>query len=291
MPEHGWPEHGWLGLDATALVVLLVALPGSVAYLLAVRRDVGRRWPVSRTLCWLSGGAAVLAGTVGPLAAAGHDDFRAHAAAHVLVGMLGPLLLASGAPVTLALRTLPVLTARRLSGLLSRRPVALLAAPAVAALLDIGGLWLLYSTRLLRLTQEHAGAHLLVHVHLVLAGYLLAAVLVGRDPLPHRRSYGHRAVVLVAALAAHAILAKQLYAHPPAGVDAATAEAGAMIMYYSGDAVELVLVVLLCRRWFAPRVHRPRRVGAAGPVRDQRRRRQVGRAQISSKPARSTLRW
>ena len=119
-----------------------------------------------------------------------------------------------------------------------------------AVLLDLGGLWLLYRTPLLGWTHSHPAVHLLVHVHLVQAGYLLAAVLVGRDPLPHRRSPRHRAVALVAALAAHGILAKTLYAEPPAAVDAATAQAGAVVMYYAGDAVEVVMAVLLCRRWF-----------------------------------------
>lgn len=245
-------EHGGHGLDPTALLALLVALPAALAYLLAVRREAGRRsWPVARTLCWLAGTLAVVAGSVGPLAAAAHADFRAHAVAHVLVGMLGPLLLVLGAPVTLALRALPVRAARRLTGVLRSRPLRVLTEPAVAVLLDLGGLWLLYRTPLLGWTHTSPGVHLLVHLHLVLAGYLLAAVLVGRDPLPHRRSHLHRAVVLVVALAAHGILAKSLYAEPPATVDAATAEAGAMVMYYAGDAVELVLAVLLCRSWFA----------------------------------------
>lgn len=279
MPEHGGPGHG---LDPTGLLVLLALVPAAWAYLEAVRRDVGRRWPRTRTLCWLAGLLALLAGSVGPLVAAAHTDFRAHAAAHVLVGMLGPLLLVGGAPVTLALRTLPVPTGRRLTALLGARPLRLLTAPAVAALLDVGGLWLLYTSPLLGLTQRHADVHLLVHAHLVLAGYLLAAVLVGRDPLPHRASYRHRAVILVAALAAHSILAKLLYAHPPAGVDPATTESGAMIMYYGGDVVELALAVLLCRRWFARPAPGPGRDGAAGPVGDQRRRWPGAGAQTSS---------
>jgi putative membrane protein len=255
-------EHGHAGPDLTALLVLLVAVPAVLGYLLAVHRDAGRRpWPPARTLCWSAGALAVVAGSVGPLAAAAHTDFRAHAVAHVLVGMLGPLLLVLGAPVTLALRTLPVGGARRLTGLLRSRPLRVLTAPTVAVLLDLGGLWVLYRTPLLGWTHASPTVHLLVHVHLVLAGYLLAAVLVGRDPLPHRRSHRHRAVALVAALAAHGILAKSLYADPPAAVDGATAEVGAMIMYYAGDAVELVLAVLLCRSWF---VGRPR-ARALGP--------------------------
>lgn len=247
MPEPG--GHG--GLDPTAALAVAVALSLAWAYLRTVRRDAGRRpWPRTRTWCWLGGTLAVLLGSAGPLATAAHTDFRAHAAAHVLVGMLGPLLLCLGAPVTLALRTLPVAVGRRLTALLRRRPLRVLTEPSVVVLLNGGGLWLLYTTPLFRLAHDHAGVHLLVHVHLVLAGYLLAAVLVGPDPLPHRRSHLHRAVALVVVLAAHGVLAKLVYAAPPAGVDPATAQVGAMVMYYGGDAVELVLAVLLCRSWF-----------------------------------------
>lgn len=249
-------EHG-AGLSPSAVLTLLVGVGAVLGYLAAVHRDAGRRsWPRHRTAAWVAGVAALLAGSVGPVAHAAHSSFAAHAVGHLLVGMLGPLLLVLGAPVTLALRTLPVAGARRLGAVLRSRPLRVLTEPAVAAVLNLGGLWLLYTTPLFALAQHQPVVHLLVQVHLVLAGYLLPAVLVGPDPLPHRRSHAHRAVVLVAVLAAHGILAKLLYARPPAGVGSG-AETGAMIMYYGGDLVELVVVVLLCRQWFGVRQPRP----------------------------------
>ncbi len=252
-------EHGSLGSALTTLIVVLVALGAVTGYVLAARRPSGRRpWPPARTVCWLTGTAAVVTGSLGPVAALALEDFRAHAVGHVLVGMLGPLLLVLGAPVTLALRTLPVASARRLTAVLRSAPLRLLTQPAVAVLLDLGGLWLLYRTPLLGWTHDQPAVHLMVHLHLVLSGYLLAAVLVGPDPLPHRRSHRHRAVALVAAMALHAILAKSLYAAPPAAIEPATTQAGAMVMYYAGDAVELALAGILCRSWFArPTARRP----------------------------------
>ena len=249
-------EHG-VGLSPSAVLALLAGVVAVLGYLVAVHRDAARRsWPRRRTTAWLSGVALLLVGSVGPLADAAHTSFAAHAVGHLLVGMLGPLLLVLGAPVTLALRALPVTGARRLSAVLRSRPLRVLTEPSVAAVLALGGLWLLYTTPLFALAQHQPLVHLLVHVHLVLAGYLLPAVLVGPDPLPHRRGFVHRAVVLVAVLAAHGILAKHLYARPPAGIGTG-AETGAMIMYYGGDLVELVVVVLLCRRWFGVRQPRP----------------------------------
>jgi putative membrane protein len=176
-------------------------------------------------------------------------------AGHVLLGMLAPLLLVLGAPVTLALRALPPPGAGRLVRLLRSRPLRVLTEPAVAAVLDVGGLWLIYGTPLLDLAHEHVALDVAVHTHVLLAGYLLTAVLVGPDPLPHRRGTRHLQVVLVLALAAHDVLAKRLYA-AAGGADPADEQRGALVMYYGGDAVDLALAVLVCARWY--RRARPR---------------------------------
>jgi putative membrane protein len=137
--------------------------------------------------------------------------------------------------------------------LLGTWPLRWLTEPVVAAVLSIGGLWVLYGTPVYALSQSYGWLHLLVHAHLMITGYLVTASLVGRDPMPHRRSHGYRAVVLMALIAAHAIVAKALYAVPPLGVPVELAESGAMIMYYGGDALSLVLVVWLCAEWYRRR--------------------------------------
>jgi len=251
-------EHGLGGPSVSGLLTLVVGLAAAAVYLAAVRRDARRRsWPRGRTVAWLSGVVVLLVGSAGPVAEAAQPSFTAHAAGHVLVGMLGPLLLVLGAPVTLALRVLPVNRARQVTRVLNSRLARVLTEPLVAATLTIGGLWLLYTTALFALAQHHPGVHLLVHLHLVVAGYLLPATLVGPDPLPHRRPFTHRAAVLVAAWAAHGIVAKYLWTRPPLGLDPTAVETGAMVMYYGGDLVEVVVAVLLCQRWFADRRRGP----------------------------------
>lgn len=95
-----------------------------------------------------------------------------------------------------------------------------------------------------------APIHVLVHAHIFLTGYLLAFSLVGIDPNPHRAAFTTRSVVLVAFIAAHSVLAKWGYAHPPTGVTAQDAHAGAQLMYYGGDLVDLTLIVALFTRWY-----------------------------------------
>ncbi|GAB7039042.1 MULTISPECIES: cytochrome c oxidase assembly protein [Catenuloplanes] len=250
-PAHPGPVPAWffsVVLAATALLYLLGVV--------AVRRR-GGWWPTGRTACWAAGHVAAAAALLGPPAGAAHHDFTAHMAGHLLLGMITPMLLVLAAPVTLALRALPPARARALSHLLAGRPLRTLTHPVTAALLNGGGLWVLYTTGLYRAMGEHPWVHVAVHAHVVVAGYLFTAAIIGVDPAPHRPGPRVRAAALIAFLAAHAILAKHLYGHPPAGVLAGDARAGAQLMYYGGDLVDLVLIVEFCRQWY--RAADPRR--------------------------------
>lgn len=254
--------HAATGGGSTALlaVALLVAAGVFVRGVRRARRR-GHPWPGPRTALWLLGTGAAVVALAGPLAELAHTDPRAHMVGHVLLGMAAPLLMVHAAPVTLALRALPVRRARALAGALGSAPVAVLAHPVTAALLATGGLWVLYRTGLYDATLRTPLLHTAVHVHVFLAGYLFTASLVGPDPAPHRPGPGLRATVLVLAVAAHNVLAKLLVADPPPGIDPGRAEVAAQVMYYGGFPVELTLFVLLGREWAA----RDRRRHGTGP--------------------------
>ncbi|MCR2808699.1 MULTISPECIES: cytochrome c oxidase assembly protein [unclassified Microbacterium] len=209
-----------------------------------------RPWPWWRTAAWLAGVLAAAAGFVGPLAAAAHDDFVAHMGVHLLVGMVAPLLLVIAAPVTLALRSLHVTPARRLVRLLSSRPARVACALPLAAVLNIGGMWVLYTTDLAALIHQNPLAQVAMSAHFLLAGYLFTAAVIPMDPAPHRAAYPVRAGVLMLFLAAHSILAKVIYADPPSGVDAAVAQSAAQLMYYAGGVVDAVMLTVLCALWY-----------------------------------------
>jgi putative membrane protein len=216
----------------------------------------GAAWPRRRPVCWTLGVAAAVAGTVGP-ALLGHD-LRGHVAGHLLLGMTAPVLLVTAAPVTLALRTLPRSHGRALGRLLRSRAATVVTHPAVAAVLDTGGLWLVQRTDLLTAVPAP-----LLDAHMLSAGYLFAFSLVGTDPAPHRPALAVRAGVVVAAAAAHDVLARLVYAAPPSGVPAGQAEAAGLLLYYGGTPVHVVLLVLLGREWAAGQ--RRRRVRPASP--------------------------
>ena len=132
-------------LELIPLALTLVALAGYGTGLHRLRRR-GLRWPVTRVAAMLAG-ALCTAAAVLPLAS--HDElFPVHVGQHLLLGMAAPAFLALSAPVTLALRTLPRRPRRMLLRLLHGFPVAVLAAPATAVVLDLGGLYALYLTGL-----------------------------------------------------------------------------------------------------------------------------------------------
>ncbi len=237
------------------MVQLLLALPFVlvlIGYILAViiSNQHKKQWPHFRTICWIVGNVCALITLIGPLAALSHIHFDAHMIGHLLLGMLAPLLMALAAPMTLLLRTLPVNRARILSRLLKNPYVRFIRHPIIASILNVGGLWLLYTTSLFNLMHEHILLYVFIHLHIFLAGYLFTIAFIYIDPTPHSYSYVFRSLTLVVALAAHAILAKFIFANPPHHVPSTEAELGAKIMYYGGDAIEILLVYILFYQWF-----------------------------------------
>jgi putative membrane protein len=250
-------------------VLSLLLAAGLYLFAAAASLRKGRRWPWFRTAYWLGGVTCAAAAAVGPLAKLAHTNFPAHMASHLLLGMLAPFLLIMAAPVTLALRTLDVASARRLSHWLRSSPVRLFTHPVTASCLNIGGLWLLYPTGLFPVVHHNLLLHFCLHIHFLFAGCLYTAAFIYIDPTPHRIRFPHRAIVLLIGMAAHSILAKSIYAHPPAGVPASQAEAGAVLMYYGGDAIELLIIGMLCFQWYkagTSRLLRFSRSKAANPV-------------------------
>jgi putative membrane protein len=240
---------------ATVLAIVLYA--GAVFF--SNKRH--KSWPVHRTGFWMLGVFCACSALIGPVAHQSHESFVSHMVGHLLLGMLAPLLMVVAAPVTLLLRTLPVLQARRLARILKSGPARLISHPVTAALLNLGGLYLLYRTPLYMAMHAHVSLNFLVHIHVFLAGFLFTASLLYIDPVAHRLSFMYRSVVLIAASAAHGILSKSLYAFPPAGIAKGEAEVGGMLMYYGGDLVDLILIIILCSQWYKA-TRRPKRQAA-----------------------------
>lgn len=248
------------------LVQLLLAFPFVLVlflYLWVVlkRKKRGKTWSVSRTAFWVTGCLLALLSVAGPIAHLAHHDFKVHMVTHLMLGMMAPLLFVLAAPMTLLLNTLRVEQARSVARLLRSRYSRVVTHPVTATILNIGGLWVLYTTDLYSFMHENFFIYLFVHVHVFLAGYLFTASMIYIDPTPHRFSFLYRSIVLILALAAHGVLSKYIYAQPPIGVPSLQAEQGAKLMYYGGDFIDAVIIFVLCLHWF--RWKRPKEVEAA----------------------------
>lgn len=258
--------HHYHGTDqqhiASALPQLLLAIPFVIAlglYIIAAHRSNSEKpWPLNRTVCGCIGVMSAVVAVAGPLASLAHTNFVAHMLSHLLLGMFAPLLLVLAAPMTLLLKTLSIPLARRTTRILKSWPSRLLTHPLFTALLNIGGLWLLYTTNLYSLMHESVVLYLFIHFHIFIAGYLFTLSFLYIDPVSHRFSYVYRSIILIISLAGHGILSKMIYVQPPDGVSLDQARLGAMLMYYGGDMIDLLLIVILCSHWF--RATRPRTV-------------------------------
>ncbi len=130
-----------------ALLPLLLVLVPALAYLYGVRRLTARgdAWPVGRTLSFLVGGLGTIAvATMSGLAAYDTSLFAAHMVQHMLLSMVATVFLALGAPITLALRTLPRRPRRALLALLHSRFARVVSFPLIPWALFVASPFALY---------------------------------------------------------------------------------------------------------------------------------------------------
>lgn len=244
------PRMEGMGPAWLALSLLLPVVLGYGYGLLRLRRR-GDAWPPTRTLGLAVGVMALAGALLWPLVDA--MGFPQHVMQHLLLAMLAPLALAMGAPVTLALRTLRPRPRRGLLVLVHSLPVRVLSSAPLLILLEVGGMYAYYLTPLYGYAETHPWAHTLVHTHMFLAGCLFSWYVVGRDPVPGGRSTRARLLVLFVAAGCHDLLAKLMYAHllPTGGGTPEQLRAGAQLMFYGGDVIDLLLAAALMTQWYA----------------------------------------
>lgn len=187
---------------ATLLVVAAVYLYG--VWRLTRRGD---RWPVLRTVAFLVPGLGGIASVT--LTGVGtYDDtlLSVHMVQHMELSMIAPIFLALGAPVTLALRTLPPGGRRVLLSVVHSRVVKIWTFPLFAYGLFVVTPFVLYFTGLYKLTMENDFVHELVHTHFILVGCLFFWPLLGLDPLPGRWPYPGRALLMLLSTPFHVVL-------------------------------------------------------------------------------------
>ncbi|WP_246060574.1 cytochrome c oxidase assembly protein [Nocardioides dongxiaopingii] len=188
---------------------LVVTVWAGGLYLLGVTtlRRRGDRWPVGRTIAFVGIGlGAFYVATSSGLGAYDTTLLSVHMVQHMVLSMVVPLALALGAPVTLALRTLPAAPRRWLLVVLHSRVAKVLSFPPLTFTLYVVSPWALYFSGWYRASLESVWVHEMMHVHLVLVGALFFWPLMGLDPVPGRVGYPFRVLLTVLTLPFHAFL-------------------------------------------------------------------------------------
>ncbi len=208
-----WRLISFYDPDALMIGLLVTAVALYIKGVVQLSRR-GDKWPVGRTVAFALGISAIDYATSGGLGVYAKFSFEYHMVAHMVLGMVAPIGIVLGAPITLALRTLPQgrqSDERGIRGsliaLLHSKPAGIFTNPVMALALFDGSLFALYMTPLFgNLMQSHIG-HLAMNVHFLLAGILFFHVIIGVDPNPRKVPHIIRIVILFAAMSIHAFFA------------------------------------------------------------------------------------
>lgn len=202
--------------DALMIGLLIIAVALYIKGVMVLTKR-GDKWPIGRTISFTVGISAVDYATSGGLGLYAHLSFSWHMIAHMTLGMIAPIAIVLGAPITLALRTLPQGRNSEERGVrgtllsvLHSRYSSIIVNPVGALVIFDGSLFLLYFTSLFgTLMNTHAG-HLFMNIHFLLAGFLFFHVIIGIDPNPKRPPFLVRIVTLLAAMSIHAFFSVAL---------------------------------------------------------------------------------
>ena len=212
MPQPPTLSRVFFDYEANGLILglLVFATALYIRGVVALSRR-GDKWPVGRTISFAIGISLLDYATSGGLGLYAHFSFQYHMIAHMVLSMIAPIAIILSAPITLALRTLPIgrdKEERGIRGLLINflhsKPTSIWTHPLVALAIFDGSLFALYFTPLFgNLMTGHFG-HLIMDLHFIAAGLLFFHVIVGIDPNPRKVHHLVRVVILLAAMSIHA---------------------------------------------------------------------------------------
>lgn len=264
LPELTW-QQGLTAWSLAWLPALFVLIAGGLYVAGTLRlRARGDHWSTWRTLAFVGAGlGTVIVATQSGFATYDTTLLWVHMVQHMLLAMFAPVFLALGAPITLALRTLPNRPRRGLLAVIHSLPAKVLTFPIVAGALFIGTPFALYFTGLYEITLRNDFIHELNHMHFLLVGCLWYWPLLGLDPMPNRLSYGFRMLASFVVLPFHAWLGISIMSAStvlggdwyyalgrtwgPTPIDDQQIAGG--LLWSSGDLIALLVVVIIFFQW------------------------------------------
>ncbi|MFD7002797.1 cytochrome c oxidase assembly protein [Streptomyces mirabilis] len=243
----------------------------------------GDKWSVGRTIAFVLGVLTVMLVMCTKLNDYGMVMFSVHMVQHMVISMLSPILILLGAPITLALRALPVAATRGNKGprelllmFLHSHYMRIITHPAFTIPLFIASLYALYFSPIFDFLMGSKTGHIAMMCHFLAVGLVFFWPIMGVDPGPHRPGYLMRMLELFAGMPFHAFFGIALmmasapmvetYKNPPAslGIDALSDQsaAGGIAWAFSEIPSVLVLIALLFQ-WYASEKRQARRTDRA----------------------------
>jgi putative membrane protein/putative copper resistance protein D len=237
---------------------------------------------VGRTVAFVLGVLSIMLMMCTQLNDYGMVMFSVHMVQHMVVSMVAPIMLLLGAPVTLALRALPVAGRGRkgprelLLMFLHSWYMKIVTHPAFTIPMFIASLYGLYFTPVFDFLMGSTPGHIVMMTHFLLVGLFFFWPIMGVDPGPHRPGYLMRMLELFAGMPFHAFFGIALmmasapmvktYENPPAslGIDALADQnaAGGIAWAFSEIPSVLVLLALLFQ-WYGSEQRQARRADRA----------------------------
>lgn len=264
-------------------VLLAVTAVGLYLWGAARLHRRGDSWPVLRTGSWLAGWAVLVLVTCGGIGWYSPVLFSIHMLQHMVLSMLVPILLLLAAPVTMALRALPVAPRGErgprelLTALLESRYAQFFSHPLVAFAVFVSSFYVLYFTGLFELLMRSHVGHIAMSLHFVLVGAIFYWTIIGVDPAPRRvphmlrlllllLSFPFHAFFAIAIMSSDSVIAQAWYAalaRPYATDLLADQRSGAGLGWALGEIPALILAVALAMQWARADERRARRTDRA----------------------------
>jgi putative membrane protein len=263
----------WVLEPFTVAVILAAGSVYAIGLVRAARS--GSQTGLGHTVAWFVGLGVLAAALVSPIDAYADVSFSTHMVQHLLLTLVAPPLLALGAPVTLALRTMPARAARVLARVLRSGPIRVLTSPVVAWSVFIATPWALHYSPLFDLALRSTLWHAVEHGVWVGAALVFWWPVVGVDPMPHPWRFPTRLLALFLAMPPMSFLAIAIftaaeplyptYATAPApwGPDAlADQRDAAALMWVAGTLAMVVAMLVVAAAWKRHDEARQRRLEA-----------------------------
>ncbi|KND36242.1 cytochrome c oxidase assembly protein [Streptomyces acidiscabies] len=260
------------GLEWSADPFFLISCIAALALygwgVLKLRRR-GDSWSWPRTISFVLGVLTVVLVMCTKLNDYGMVMFSVHMVQHMIISMVSPILVLLGAPMTLALRALPVAGKGRkgprelLLALLHSRYMTVITHAAFTIPLFIASLYALYFTPLFDTLMGSKAGHLGMMVHFFAVGVVFFWPIIGVDPGPKRPGYLMRMLELFAGMPFHAFFGIALmmasqpmvksFENPPAslGIDALSDQSAAGgIAWAFSEVPSVIVLIALLFQWY-----------------------------------------